>query len=116
MSPDFLILSGDDPNTLPMIAMGASGVISVLSNQVPAKVIELTHLSLQGKFADAMQIQKELFELMRLDFIETNPIPVKTGLAMMGMIEEQFRLPLVPMTKENKKRLRDCLAALGAIG
>lgn len=114
--PDgFKILSGDDPNTLPIIAFGGVGVISVVSNQAPALVVKLTHLCLEGKFGEALKIQKKLFNLMKLDFIETNPIPVKAGLAMMGFIEENYRLPMVPMTEENKEKLRKCMKELGLV-
>ena len=109
----FKILSGDDPNTLPIIAFGGVGVISVVSNQAPGLVVKLTHLCLEGEFKQALQIQKKLFTLMKLDFVETNPIPVKAGLAMMGLIEENYRLPLVPMTEENKGKLRACMKELG---
>ncbi len=111
----FKILSGDDPNTLPIIAFGGAGVISVVSNQAPGLVVKLTHLCLEGEFKQALQIQKKLFTLMKLDFVETNPIPVKAGLAMMGLIEENYRLPLVPMTEENKEKLRACMKELGLI-
>jgi len=112
---DFLILSGDDPNTLPIMALGGSGVISVLSNQVPAEIARLTRLCIEGRFSEAMKIQKRLFNLMKLDFIEVNPIPVKTGLAMMGLIEEHFRLPMVPMTAANKALLRQEMEVLGLL-
>jgi 4-hydroxy-tetrahydrodipicolinate synthase len=111
----FKILSGDDPNTLPIIAFGGVGVISVISNQVPSLVVQLTHLCLEGKFKEALKIQRKLFNLMKLDFIETNPIPVKAGLAMMGLIEENYRLPMVPMAKENKEKLRKGMEELGLL-
>lgn len=112
---NFLILSGDDPNTLPIIALGGSGVISVVSNQAPAEIVQLTHLCLEGKFAEAMTLQKRLFQLMRLNFIEVNPVPVKAGLAMMGMMEEYYRLPMVPMSDEKKTMLRAEMERLGLI-
>ncbi|HHS13747.1 MAG TPA: 4-hydroxy-tetrahydrodipicolinate synthase [bacterium] len=112
---DFKIISGDDPNTLPMMAMGAVGVISVISNQVPEAVIRLTHLCLGRKFREAMEIQRSLFDLMRYNFIETNPVPVKTGLSMMGLIEETVRLPLVPMHPSNREKLYQCLKDLSLI-
>lgn len=112
---NFKIFSGDDPNTLPMVALGGSGVISVISNQAPKLVVELTYLCLQGRFKEAMKLQQKLYPLMKLDFIETNPIPVKAGLAMMGLIQEVYRLPLVPMADENKQRLRDCMISLDLI-
>lgn len=111
----FKILSGDDPNTLPMVALGAVGVISVVSNQAPKMVVELTHCCLDGKFREAVALQRKLFDLMKVDFIETNPIPVKAGLVMMGLMEEHYRLPLVPMAEENKKKLRAVLTELGLV-
>ena len=112
---DFKIISGDDANTLPIIALGGIGVISVVSNQAPKMVRELVHLCLKGKFEKAMGLQSKLFDLMTLNFIETNPIPAKAGLAMMGLIEEHYRLPLVPMKPENREKLRQAMEALGLI-
>jgi len=112
---DFLLLSGDDPNTLPIIALGGVGVISVVSNQAPALVKKLTHLCLDGKFPAAMKIQAELFELMRLNFLETNPGPVKAGLAMMGLMEENYRLPLIPISTANKEKLGHGLKKMGLL-
>jgi 4-hydroxy-tetrahydrodipicolinate synthase len=113
--PDFKIISGDDAITLPMIALGGVGVISVVSNQVPRKMVKLIHLCLDGQFKKAMEMQSELHDLMKVNFIETNPIPVKAGLAMMGLIEESYRLPLVPMADENRERLRHVLKKMGVV-
>ena len=110
--PGFKILSGDDALTLPMIALGGCGVISVVSNQAPKLMVELTRLCLQGKFEAARPLQRKLYALMKADFLETNPIPVKAGLAMMGLIEESYRLPLVPMSEENKAKLHKAMAEL----
>lgn len=111
----FKILSGDDALTLPIIALGGCGVISVVSNQAPKMVVELVRLCLNGKFEAARALQRKLYGLMKLNFIETNPIPVKAGLAMMGLMEESYRLPLVPMAEDNKRRLRSALAELGIV-
>lgn len=110
--PGFKIFSGDDALTLPIIALGGCGVVSVISNQAPKMMVELTNLCLAGKFEAAQAFQRRLYALMKLNFIETNPIPVKAGLAMMGLIEENYRLPLVPMSEENKHRLRAAMAEL----
>jgi 4-hydroxy-tetrahydrodipicolinate synthase len=110
--PDFKLLSGDDALTLPIIALGGAGVISVISNQAPKMMTELTRLCLEGKFESARGLQRQLYNLMKLNFIETNPIPVKAGLAMMGLIEENYRLPLVPMNEENRKKLRSAIREL----
>ncbi|MCK5145465.1 4-hydroxy-tetrahydrodipicolinate synthase [bacterium] len=112
---DFILLSGDDPNTLPIIALGGSGVISVISNQVPADIVKLTALCLDGQFDRAMEVQKRLYKLMKLNFIEVNPIPVKAGLAMMGLIDENYRLPLSVMNESNKALLANELKNLGLL-
>ncbi|MCD6116917.1 4-hydroxy-tetrahydrodipicolinate synthase [bacterium] len=112
---DFKIISGDDAITLPIIALGGVGVISVVSNQVPKLMVKFVQLCLKSKFDKAMEIQKKLFPLIKLDFITTNPIPVKAGLAMMGLIEEQYRLPLVPMSREQKELLRRGMDDLGLL-
>jgi 4-hydroxy-tetrahydrodipicolinate synthase len=112
---DFSILSGDDSLTLPMMAVGAVGVISVASNVIPREVTELTRAALKGDFATAGQIHAKVFPLFKDLFIETNPTPVKAALAMMGKIEETYRLPLVPMADNNKAQLRKTLAALGLV-
>jgi 4-hydroxy-tetrahydrodipicolinate synthase len=115
MPEDFILLSGDDPNTLPLIAMGGSGVISVVSNQAPAMVRNLASLCLQGDFKEAMIWQKKLLPLFKANFIETNPIPVKAGLALMGKMEAHYRLPLTPMESGNLKRLENIMKQLGLI-
>ncbi len=113
--PDFKLISGDDALTLPIIALGGVGVISVISNQAPKVMAELTLLCREGKFETARALQRKLYNLMKLNFIETNPIPVKAGLAMMGLIEESYRLPLVPMSEENKRKLRNAMAELNLV-
>ncbi|HEX9933921.1 MAG TPA: 4-hydroxy-tetrahydrodipicolinate synthase, partial [bacterium] len=112
----FLLLSGDDANTLPIIALGGVGLISVISNEAPRLTVEFTHLCLEGRFREAVVLQRRLFRLMQLNFIDSNPIPVKTALAMMGMIEEFVRLPLVPLSQDHKVKLAAALRELGLIG
>ena len=112
---DFSILSGDDSLTLPMMSVGAVGVISVASNIVPREVTELTHAALKGDFAKAGQIHAKLLPLFKDLFIETNPVPVKAALAMAGQIEETYRLPLVPMADNNRAQLKKTLVALGLV-
>ena len=109
----FKIFSGDDTITLPLIALGAVGVISVVSNQVPKQMTELVRLCLNGDYEKARSLQRRLFRLMKVNFVETNPIPVKAGMAMIGMMAESYRLPLVPMAKENRQKLRSAMAELG---
>ena len=113
--PGFRVLSGDDTFTFPLMALGGEGVICTTSNQIPAQMRRLTHLMLEGKFDEARKLHFHLLPLMQANFLETNPIPVKAGLAMMGMIEEVYRLPLVPMKPENRAKLEKVMAALGLI-
>lgn len=116
-APDgFSLYSGEDSLTLPLLAMGADGVIAVVSNEVPKKFGDMVRLGLAGDFAAARAIHMELFELMRLNFIEANPIPVKEALNMMGIFPEaNFRLPLMPLTEEHRETLRACLEKLGLL-
>ena len=112
---EFTILSGDDSLTLPMLAVGAQGVISVASNIVPREVTDLVQAALQGDFARAGQIHSKLFPLFKDLFIETNPVPVKAALALVGQIEEVYRLPLVPIGAASRAQLRQTLANLGLV-
>ncbi|MFA5044254.1 MAG: 4-hydroxy-tetrahydrodipicolinate synthase [Kiritimatiellia bacterium] len=103
------VLSGDDPLTLPMMAVGAKGVISVAGNIAPKPVADLVHAALEGRWQDAQRLHQTYFQLFSDMFIDTNPIPVKAALAMMGRIEEAYRLPLCAMTPALKNRLADTL-------
>ncbi len=111
----FYIISGDDANSLAMIAVGGKGAISVAANQVPKVMTELVHEGLAGHFDRARELQSKLFNLMKMNFIETNPIPVKASLAMMGMIEEVYRLPLTKIKEENRTAIRNVLRELELI-
>jgi 4-hydroxy-tetrahydrodipicolinate synthase len=113
--PGFRVLSGDDSFTFPLMALGGVGIISVISNEIPGEMIRLAHLLLEGKLEAARQLHFSLLPLMQVNFIETNPIPVKAALAMMGMIEEVYRLPMVPMKPENRAKLEKVLAAQGLL-
>jgi 4-hydroxy-tetrahydrodipicolinate synthase len=115
VSDAFCILSGDDSLTLPMMAAGARGVISVASNVMPREVGAMVHAALNSDFAGAGRMHAQLFPLFKDLFIETNPIPVKAALAMMGQIEETYRLPLVAMTENNKAQLKRTLRGLGLV-
>lgn len=113
----FSLYSGEDSLTLPLIAMGASGVIAVVSNEVPKKFGDMVRLALAGTMAEARTLHMELFELMRLNFIESNPVPVKEALFMMGIFSGMnFRLPLVGLADEHRERLRAGLVRLGLVG
>ena len=109
---DILVLSGDDSLTLPMMSVGARGVISVASNVVPAAVADMTRLALDGSWDQAREAHLRLYRLFRDLFIDTNPIPVKAALAMMGLAEEVYRLPLCSMGDDLKATLRETLQAL----
>ena len=115
VEPSFRVLSGDDAFTFPLMALGGVGIISVVSNEIPAEMTRLAHLLLEGKLEAARQLHFSLLPLMQVNFIETNPIPVKAALAMMGMIEEVYRLPMVPMKAENRAKLEKVLAAQGLL-
>lgn len=112
---EFCILSGDDSLTLPMMSVGAVGVISVVSNVIPREVTEMTHAALKGDFERAGRIHAKVFPLFKDLFIETNPVPVKAAMAMMGLIEETYRLPLVCLADANRTQLKKTLQALGLV-
>jgi len=107
---DFLVLSGDDSITLPLIALGGKGVISVVSNQIPAEMTRLAQLGLAGDFAGARRIQRQFLPLMEVNFVESNPIPVKAAMALMGLLEPVWRLPLVPPSDASRQRIEAVLA------
>jgi 4-hydroxy-tetrahydrodipicolinate synthase len=109
---DFIVLSGDDALTLPLIAVGGSGVISVVSNEIPGEMSQLTRLALAGDFAAARRIHRRVHPLMEINFVESNPIPVKAAMAQMGLLEAVWRLPLVAPKAENEARIRGVLESL----
>ncbi|MDP3775243.1 MAG: 4-hydroxy-tetrahydrodipicolinate synthase [Gemmatimonadales bacterium] len=109
----FRVLSGDDAVTLPLIALGADGIISVVSNEVPDRMAQLTESALAGDWKAARALHYRLLPLMEANFIESNPGPVKAAMALMGLLEEQLRLPLVPVQEKTRARLREVLAELG---
>lgn len=111
----FSALSGDDALTLPLIAAGADGVVSVASNEVPDLMARLTELALAGEWNDARALHYRLLPLMQANFIESSPGPVKAVLALLGLIEENFRLPLVPVQEATRVRLRAILIELGSL-
>ena len=108
-SKDFTVLSGDDAITLPLIALGGDGIISVACNEIPKQMSEMVHAALDGNLEKARNLHYEWLDLMNINFIESNPIPVKTALAAMGMIKEVFRLPLTSMAPKNKEALLEVL-------
>lgn len=108
-SSDFCVLSGDDAMTFPLMALGGVGIISVASNEIPKAMSKLAQACLDGDFERGRKLHFEWLDLMNINFIETNPQPVKTALALMGKIKESFRLPLVSMDEKNKEKLREVL-------
>jgi 4-hydroxy-tetrahydrodipicolinate synthase len=116
MQPDMCVLSGDDPLTLPMISVGAKGVISVASNAFPERVVAIVAAALAGDFAEARKLHLKNHSLFSaLLCMEVNPLPIKTALALMGQVEEVFRLPLCQMTPENRGRLAALLEKEGVL-
>lgn len=114
--PDgFYVLSGDDAITLPLIALGGDGLISVASNEAPEMMSRMVNLALEGKWNEARELHYRLLPLMEINFIESSPGPVKAALAMMGMIEENYRLPLVPIQEKSKSKVREVITALGLL-
>ena len=112
---DFIVLSGDDAITLPLMALGGRGVISVVSNEIPAEMAHLTRQALRGDFDGAREIHRRYHPLMEINFVESNPIPVKAAMAEMGLLEPVWRLPLVPPKAENRARIRAVLESLGLV-
>jgi 4-hydroxy-tetrahydrodipicolinate synthase len=113
--PDFSVLSGDDNITLPLLAIGGSGVVSVIANIVPRETAELVHAALDGDWKRARELHYRLFPLARAAFLETNPIPIKEAMAMAGMLEPEFRLPMCRMSDANREKLRAILKSYGLI-
>ena len=109
---NFSLLSGDDALAYSIIALGGDGCISVVSNEVPKEYSDLMRLCLKGEWNEALQLHFRLLPLMNINFIESSPIPVKTALALMGMIEEAFRLPMVPISEPNRAKVKKVLEEL----
>ena len=113
--PDFSVLSGDDNITLPLLAIGGSGVVSVIANIVPRETADLVHAALEGDWKRARDLHFRLFPLARAAFLETNPIPIKEAMAMAAMLEPEFRLPMCRMSDANREKLRAILKPYGLI-
>ena len=114
--PDtFAVLSGDDAVTLPLAALGGRGIISVASNEIPAEMTELTTLCLKGDFAGARAVQRKYLPLMEINFIESNPIPVKAALGLMGLLDPVYRLPMCPPKPESLSKIEKVLESLGLL-
>jgi 4-hydroxy-tetrahydrodipicolinate synthase len=113
--PDFSVLSGDDNITLPLLAIGGRGVISVIANIVPRETSEMVHAALDGDWKRARELHYKLFPLARAAFLETNPIPIKEAMAMAGMLEPEFRLPMCRMGEANRTKLTAILKTCGLV-
>jgi 4-hydroxy-tetrahydrodipicolinate synthase len=111
----FRVLSGDDSFTFPMIALGGEGLISVASNEAPALMSQMVNFALEGKWEEARALHYRLLPLMEVNFTESSPGPVKAALAMMGLIEESYRLPLVPIADQSKAKVRAVINELGLL-
>jgi 4-hydroxy-tetrahydrodipicolinate synthase len=112
----FMLLGGDDPLTVPVMAVGGRGVISVASNVIPAEMVQMVELAERGDFAGARKLELWLLPLLQVNFVESNPIPVKAAMAAMGLIEEAYRLPLVPPSQASRDRIMKVLQGLKLLG
>ncbi len=114
--PDsFAVLSGDDAVTLPLMALGGRGVISVVSNEIPAEMSQLASRCLAGDFSGAREIHRRYLPLMEINFVEANPGPVKAALALMGLLDLEYRLPMVPPKSDSQARIEKVLESLGLL-
>jgi 4-hydroxy-tetrahydrodipicolinate synthase len=112
---DFTVLSGDDAVTIPLMALGGRGIISVASNEIPREMTQLAQACLRGDFESARAIQKRFFALMSVNFVESNPIPVKAAMGLMGLLDPVFRLPMVPPSPANLARIEKVLESAGLL-
>jgi 4-hydroxy-tetrahydrodipicolinate synthase len=111
----FVVLSGDDAITIPLIALGGRGIISVASNEIPRAMSQIARLANQGDFAAARKIQKQYFGLMQVNFVEANPGPVKWAMHLMGLLDPVFRLPMIPPSADSRRRIEQALEAVGLV-
>jgi 4-hydroxy-tetrahydrodipicolinate synthase len=112
---NFAVLSGDDSITLPLIALGGRGLISVVANEIPGEMTKLVQLGLAGDFAAARALQRTWLPLMEVNFVESNPIPVKAAMAIMGLLEPVYRLPMTPPSAPNRAKIEAVLEASGLL-
>jgi 4-hydroxy-tetrahydrodipicolinate synthase len=115
LPPDFTVLCGDDAITIPLMALGGRGVVSVVANQIPAEMTQLAQSCLKGDFAAARQIQAKYLPLMNVNFIESNPIPVKAGMALMGLLEPVYRLPMCPPSDASLACIEKVIDSVGLL-
>ena len=112
---DFIVLSGDDAITIPLAALGGRGVISVASNEIPAEMTAIAQACVRNDFAAARELQARFLPLMNINFVESNPIPVKAAMALMGLLEPVWRLPMVPPSQANLGKIETVLASVGLL-
>jgi 4-hydroxy-tetrahydrodipicolinate synthase len=112
----FIVLSGDDALTLPLYALGGQGIVSVVSNEIPAEMTRLAHLCNKGNFAEARELHRKYLPLMDVNFIESSPIPVKAAMALMGLLEPVWRLPMVAPKPESLAKIKSVLESCGLLG
>jgi 4-hydroxy-tetrahydrodipicolinate synthase len=113
--PGFHVLSGDDAITIPLMALGGRGIVSVVANEIPAEMTQIAQACLRNDFEGARQIQRRFLPLMNINFIESNPIPVKAAMGLMGLLDPVFRLPLVPPSGANLAKIEKVLESLGLL-
>jgi len=112
---DFIVLSGDDALTLPLMAVGGHGIISVASNEIPAEMVAMVEAAERNDFAAARAVHARVLRLMSVNFVESNPQPVKYAMAAMGLIEEIYRLPMVSPKADSKEQIQRALKELGLL-
>ncbi len=112
----FHVLSGDDAITIPLMALGGRGIISVVSNQIPAEMTSLAQACLRGDFESARQLQRRYLPLMNINFVESNPIPVKAAMGLMGLLTPVMRLPMCPPSTDNLRKIEKVLESVGLLG
>ena len=113
---DFIVLSGDDPVTVATMAVGGAGVVSVASNEAPAEMVQIVELCERGDYAAARKLHHWLLPLLQVNFAESNPIPCKAAMAAMGLLEENYRLPLVPPSAATREKVMNVLQQLKMLG
>jgi 4-hydroxy-tetrahydrodipicolinate synthase len=112
----FNVLSGDDSITIPLVALGGRGIISVVSNEIPGEMTRLARLALEGNFEGARALQRKWLPLMEVNFVESNPIPVKAAMAMMGLCEPVWRLPMTAPSAQSHSKIEAVLKGVGLLG
>jgi 4-hydroxy-tetrahydrodipicolinate synthase len=112
---DFIVLSGDDAVTIPLIALGGRGIVSVASNEIPSEMTQIAQAALRNDFETARKLQRRYLPLLNVNFVESNPMPVKAAMALMGLLEPVFRLPMVPPTPASMAKIAKVLESLGML-